>query len=282
MKKILLSLSMVAMCILSACNGAKNESKNDTVDSTAADTVVAESAKIGTESFTANGVTFEMVKVEGGTFMMGADKGDSLADPDEFPQHEVSISTFYMGQCVVTQKLWKAVMGTAPSKFAGDNKPVERVSWLSANEFIKKLNEMTGKTFRLPTEAEWEFASRGGVKSKGFIYAGSNNSDEVGWCENNLDEETKDVAMKAPNELGLYDMSGNIGEWCSDIYDAKYYANSPKEDPQGPAEGPYRCLRGNGWCSNECRYIRSANRSGNIPEYEYPFVGFRLAMSEAK
>ena len=177
------------------------------------------------EKYMVNGVAFTMVKVEGGLFSMGAANDDNEARPDEKPNHLVSLSPYYIGQTEVTQELWDAVMGTDPSAFTGDKKPVERVSWDDCKEFIRQLNTLTGEQFRLPTEAEWEFAARGGNKSKGYKYAGSDNINEVGWWGfekggNVTNYSTQPVALLAPNELGIYDMSGNVFEWCNDWYGA--------------------------------------------------------------
>jgi hypothetical protein len=164
-----------------------------------------------------------MVKVKGGMFTMGAADGDTEARPDERPSRRVMVSDYYIGETEVTQELWEAVMGEQPSAFSGNKKPVERVSWEDCKEFIRRLNSITGEQFRLPTEAEWEFAARGGNKSNGYLYAGSNNINEVGWWGfekggNNVNYTTQPVAQLAPNELGLYDMSGNVFEWCNDWY----------------------------------------------------------------
>ncbi len=175
------------------------------------------------KTFTANGVSFTMVPVTGGLFVMGAPYNDTEARPDERPTRMVRVSDYYIGQTEVTQELWEAVMGSQPSAFSGNKKPVERVSWEDCKEFIRQLNAITGQQFRLPTEAEWEFAARGGNKSRGYKYAGSNVIDEVAWWGfekggNNVTYSTQPVAQLAPNELGLYDMSGNVFEWCNDWY----------------------------------------------------------------
>ena len=221
-----------------------------------------------TETFTVNGVTFTMVTVEGGSFMMGAtpDQGDEPYNnsPECYPvAHEVKLSGYSIGQTEVSQSLWKAVMGVHPSYFRfQDNLPVENVSWHSCYEFILKLNALTGKQFRLPTEAEWEFAARGGNRSQGYKYSGSNDIDECGWYYGNAPTHesamislygTQPIATKAPNELGLYDMSGNVLEWCQD-YEGQYSSN-PDTDPIGPNYGQLRVCRGGSWASSapECR-----------------------------
>ena len=206
------------------------------------------------ETFTVNGVSFKMVGVQGGTFMMGDIDNDPDADTNERPAHQVTLSSYWIGQTEVTQELWQAVMGSNPSYFKGDlNRPVEQVSWSYCQTFIAKLNELTGQTFRLPTEAEWEFAARGGKKSLSYKYAGSNTLDDVAWYRVNAydvgssspDYGTHPVATKAPNELGLYDMSGNVGEWCHDWYG--YYSSMSQTNPTGPMTGTYRVYRGGNW-----------------------------------
>ncbi len=225
---------------------------------------------------TKNGVDIEMVPVEGGTFTMGCtnEQGDDCWD-DEKPAHSVTLSGFYMGKYEVTQAQWKAVMGSNPSRFKGDNLPVEQVSWYDCQDFIRKLNQLTGEKFRLPTEAEWEYAARGGNKSRGYKYAGGNNIDEVAWYDGNSGERTHPVGKKRPNELGLYDMSGNVWEWCSDWYDEDYYGNSPQNNPQGPASGSSRVFRGGSW-DYLAILCRSAFRYYLTPGYRNDLMGFRL------
>ena len=195
--------------------------------------------------------SYQMVYVSGGTFNMGSN--DSDAESDEKPVHSVSVSSFYIGETEVTQALWKAVMGNNPSYFKGDNLPVESVSWSDCQEFIRKLNSATGKTFRLPTEAEWEFAARGGDSSRGYKYSGSNTIDNVAWYDGNSSSKTHAVGTKQANELGLYDMSGNVWEWCSDWYGD--YSSSSQTNPKGPSSGSFRVDRGGGWFDYEglCR-----------------------------
>jgi formylglycine-generating enzyme required for sulfatase activity len=197
-----------------------------------------------------------MVYVEGGTFMMGADDEDAHAW--EQPIHKVTIDSLYISKYLVTQRQWAAIMSYNPSKFKGDlQRPVERVSWLDCQYFIKRLNLKTGKRYRLPTEAEWEYVARGGQKSKGYKYAGSDDIDKVAWYWDNADKITHTVGEKQMNELGLYDMSGNVFEWCSDWYDSDYYGNSPLANPQGPDNGTYRVARGGcrGYSGNFCRVV---------------------------
>ena len=222
------------------------------------------------------GVKFKMVKVEGGTFTMGAtaEQGSDARD-DEKPAHQVTLSDYYIGETQVTQALWKAVMGNNPSFWKGDNLPVEQVSWEDAQEFIKKLNGITGRTFRLPTEAEWEYAARGGKKSKRYKYSGSNSIDEVAWYEGNNGDKTNPVKEKKANELGLYDMSGNVWEWCNDWYGK--YNRAAQTNPQGPKKGSCRVLRGGGLRSI-ARFCRVSYRFCTTPMDLDCDVGFRLVM----
>ena len=192
-------------------------------------------------------VTFKMIRVAAGTFMMGDKKGK----PDAQPVHSVTLTNdYYMGETEVTQELWTAVMGKNPSDFESPKNPVECVSWDDCQKFIRKLNKLTGKKFRLPTEAEWEYAARGGNKSKGCLFAGSNNIDDVAWYWDNSMQQTHPVAQKQPNELGLYDMCGNVWEWCNDKYDSTYYSHSPATNPTGPATGT-GLVRGGAWNSSD-------------------------------
>lgn len=231
-----------------------------------------------TLSFTVGYVSFKMIRIEHGTFMMGATPEMDCPNDEEKPVHEVTISKdYYMGETQVTQALWQTVMGDNPSCFNGNNNPVERVSWYDCQEFIEKLNALTGKQFRLPTEAEWEFAARGGNKSRHTRYSGSDDLDSVAWYVGNSGSQTHPVTKKSPNELGLYDMSGNVWEWCNDWYGDDYYSNSPSVDPQGPSAGSGRVLRGGCW-GNFPRNCRSSVRSWNDPEFRLNCYGFRLAL----
>ena len=226
--------------------------------------------------YTVNGVSFKMIRVEGDTFKMGATpEQGSVARNNEEPVHQVTLSDYFIGETQVTQALWQAVMGRNPSVFKGANRPVENVGWDDSQKFISKLNKLTGKRFRLPTEAEWEFAARGGKKSKGYKYSGSNNIDEVAWYWENSDGGTKDVKTKSANELGLYDMSGNVWEWCNDWYDD--YPSSPQTNPQGLSSGSYRVSRGGSWISI-ATYCRAAYRYDCTPADSYSGLGLRLAL----
>ena len=228
------------------------------------------------ETIVVNGVKFNMVKIKGGTFRMGATSEQSNYDNDEKPVHSVTLSDYYMGETEVTQELWEAVMGSNPSRFMGDNqRPVERVSWDDCQEFIKKLNQLTGKEFRLPTEAEWEYAARGGKYSRGYKYSGSNNSDEVAWYGTNSGDKTHPVATKKANELGLYDMSGNVLEWCNDWY-GDYHSNS-QTNSTGPSQGEYRVLRGGSWDFNDGG-VRVSDRLNFTPDFRFIYYGLRLAL----
>ena len=230
----------------------------------------------GNQLFTVNGVSFEMVRVEGGTFTMGATSEQGVdAWKDEKPSHQVTLSSYMIGKTEVTQALWQAVMGSNPSYFKGSNLPVEQVSWEDCQTFIRKLNAITGKNFRLPTEAEWEFAARGGNKSRGFKYSGSNTIDDVAWYDDNSADKTHPVATKAPNELGIYDMTGNVWEWCSDRYGS--YSSSSQYNPTGPNSGSDRVYRGGCWDYGawSCRVSNRINRDPTDPS---SFLGLRLAL----
>lgn len=228
--------------------------------------------------FTVNGVTFEMIPVEGGTFTMGAttEQGDDAFNSEK-PAHQVTLSSYAIGKYPVTQELWKVVMGNNPSEFKGKNLPVESISWNDCQEFIKKLNNLTGKKFRLPTEAEWEYAARGGKKSKGYKYSGSNNLNNVAWYHDNSEDKTHPVVEKKPNELGIYDMSGNVWEWCNDWYGG--YQSSAVSNPTGPASGSCRMCRGGGWI-NDGRRCRVSSRDYAPPGSRGSFLGLRLALPQ--
>ena len=218
-----------------------------------------------------------MVYVEGGTFTMGATSEQQNLYDDEKPTHRVSLSSFYIGKYEVTQALWKAVMGSNPSDWKGDNLPVENVSWNDSQTFLRKLNAMTGKNFRLPTEAEWEFAARGGNRSRGYQYSGSNVLSDVAWYDDNSGRKTHNVGTKAPNELGIYDMSGNVWEWCQDWKGS--YSSSAQTNPKGPSSGSLRVFRGGSWFefAGSCRV---ALRSSNAPGISYFNLGLRLVLSQ--
>ena len=296
--------SSQAWCTFSSSSGSGNAtvtvrvSENTSTDSWTATVTVragdlshtiavtqsgAESVDQGTRTFTANGVSFNMIRVEGGTFTMGAtsEQGSDAYD-DEKPAHSVTLSSYSIGETEVTQALWQAVMGSNPSHFSGSNKPVEMVSWYDCQDFISRLNALTGVNFRLPTEAEWEYAARGGNKSRGYKYAGSNTLGNVAWYWDNIPSQssgsagygTQVVATKSPNELGLYDMSGNVFEWCQDWYGG--YSSGSQTNPTGPTSGYARVIRGGGW-SNNAWFCRVSSR-GDGPTARISGIGLRLAL----
>ena len=213
---------------------------------------------------------FEMVFVEGGTFMMGSDYYNF-----EEPIHQVTVSSFNIAKYQVTQKEWKSIMNTNPSLYKGNNLPVYQVSWNDVQEFITKLNNATGKNYRLPTEAEWEYAAGGGKKSKGLEYSGSNNIGLVAWYTRNSNYEAQPVGTKAANESGIYDMSGNVWEWCSDWYG--FYPDAPQTNPQGPMSGTYRIIRGGSYNSSDS-WCRVAMRFRAEPDDRFHSSGFRLVL----
>ena len=213
----------------------------------------------------------EMIFVEGGTFQMGSSSGES----DEKPIHSVTLSAFNIGKYEVTQAQWKAVMGNNPSSFTGcDDCPVENVSWNDVQQYISKLNSQTGKNYRLPTEAEWEYSAKGGKSSKGYTYSGSNNLNAVAWYTDNSGSKTHAVGGKKANELGIYDMAGNVWEWCSDWYGT--YNRYSETNPTGASSGQIRVLRGGSWYY-DASSCRAAKRVRNDPDYRYS-LGFRLVL----
>lgn len=228
--------------------------------------------------FTVKGVSFTMIPVQGGTYTMGAAENDSDAYDNEKPAHKETVADFMIGETLVTQELWKAVMGNSlwkavmginPSHFKRDgSRPVECVSWDDCQKFITKLNQLTGQFFRLPYEAEWEYAARGGNKSKGYKYAGSNDEYAVAWVDYNSEKKTHPVKTKKPNELGIYDMSGNVWEWCQDKY---------SEDYESPRNGTFRVLRGGSWNLN-ARFVRVSSRIYFDPGNCDNSGGLRLAL----
>ena len=228
------------------------------------------------KTFTLSGVSFDMVKVQAGSFTMGATS--EMEDPfnDEKPIHRVTLTNdYYIGKTEVTQALWRIVMGDNPSCIKGDNHPVENVTWYDCREFISRLNSMTGRDFRLPTEAEWEFAARGGNKSNHYQYSGSDKLGDVAWYDENSGGKTHPVATKLPNELGIYDMSGNVWEWCSDWFE--YYDCISEINPTGPNNGTLHVLRGGG-CDDEMWKCRSSYRDNTDPFNCGRDLGLRLVL----
>lgn len=268
MKKFFLYV-LLAMAVVPSALCEKNRAGNRSVS---ADLPEIDTIEVGS-------VSFRMIRVQGGTFTMGAtsEQGSDAYDWEK-PVHRVTLGGYYIGETEVTQALWTAVMGRNPSYFKGDNLPVEEVSWEACQEFIRKLNQMTGKNFRLPTEAEWEYAARGGNKSCGYKYSGSNYFGAVAWYEKNSGGRTHDVGTKSPNELGIYDMSGNVFEWCSDWYGE--YSSSSQINPQGPKSGVYPVYRGGSWISH-ARHCRISQRGYNwFADRNSRFIGLRLVLSE--
>ena len=225
-----------------------------------------------------DGISIDMVRVEAGTFTMGATPEMDNPLDEEKPAHQVTLTNdYYIGKYEVTQALWQAVMGNNPSNFKGENLPVETVSWKDCQEFLIKLNRITGKTFRLPTEAEWEYAARGGNKSRGYQYSGSNNLSDVAWHTNNSGSKTHAVGSKQANELGIYDMTGNVWEWCQDWYGK--YSSSSKTNPTGANSGSKRVGRGGSWIINSL-VCRSSYRGYSSPDNRLNYLGLRLVLSE--
>lgn len=237
--------------------------------------ITACNTKESKKEFTVNGVTFTMVNVEGGTFTMGANDEPGCQD-NEKPEHSVTVDDFLIGETEVTQELWNAVMGNNPSGFKNSPlHPVESVNWFECCDFIAKLNELTGENFRMPTEAEWEYAARGGNKSKGFLYCGSDSIADVAWYKDNSENITHPVKEKQPNELGLYDMSGNVWEWCNDWFGE--YSAEAVTNPTGAQDGRNRIMRGGSWLI-EPALCRPADRDSGSPKGGGCIVGLRLAL----
>jgi TonB family protein len=226
---------------------------------------------------TISDLNMKMVWVEGGSFQMGATSEQSgKAESDEHPAHAVKIDPYYIAECEVTQAQWRKIMGYNPSQFTGnENHPVENVSWDEAAQFCRKLSQLTGKKYVLPTEAQWEYAARGGDQSQGNKYSGNNDSQYVAWYDSNSYSKTNAVKQMLPNELGLYDMSGNVLEWCSDWYNEGYYRISAQNNPTGPTSGTHRVLRGGSWRGSEDNCRVSHRRHGS-PTTRSSSIGFRV------
>ena len=257
------------LLLLTACS---KSAKNVTTEGTDSERQVTVAETDSDLTVSVDSVTFKMIRVEGGTFQMGSMDGAN----NEKPVHEVTLSSFSIGETEVTQELWEVVMGDNPSFFKGSKRPVEEVSWDDCQTFIARLNELTGKMFRLPTEAEWEFAARGGNQSKGYTYSGSNTIRDVAWFGDTSESGTHNVAMNFPNELGIYDMSGNVYEWCQDWYGS--YGSRSQTNPTGPSSGSERVERGGCWdFIEECCRVASRD-SRYSPTLAYRNLGFRLAL----
>ena len=280
MKK-LIYLMMASLFVFTACKKDKTQEDNkENEGGRSADTGLVIHTGIACIDALAN----DMVKVEGGTFLMGATSDDDLANDNEMPRHSVTLSDFYICKYEVTQELWQAVMGSTPNGGwtdqygKGDKYPAYKISWNDCDTFLQKLNAKTGLNFRLPTEAEWEYAARGGNKSKGYTYAGSNTIGDVAWYKSNSSSKTHEVMQKQANELGLYDMSGNVWEWCSDWYSSTYYSESDNSTaPKGPSSGTYRVYRGGAW-SSYAWYCRVAYRNYYTPNFRNYNLGFRVVL----
>ena len=222
----------------------------------------------------AQSTTEDFVHVKGGCFQMGDTFGDGQAD--EQPVHEVCVDDFQIGRYEVAQSEWEELMGNNPSRFKKDGRyPVENVSWDKVREFIRRLNNKTGRFHRLPTEAEWEYACRSGGREE--AYCGGQNPDEHAWHNKNSGGQPRPVGLKQPNGLGIYDMSGNVWEWCQDAYGESYYKASIRNSPRGLSSGPYRVIRGGSW-SFPARDTRAANRDRRDPSYGFDALGFRLVL----
>lgn len=217
-----------------------------------------------------------MAFVDGGVFKMGIDDGGRYIQ-DNAPSHQVSIEPFFISKYEVTQDEWETVMGTNPSFFKGSDLPVENVSWNDCQDFVSKLNNVTGMNFRLPSEAEWEYAAQGGKYSLENKYAGSDFPKAVAWFAGNSKSKTHPVGKKRPNELGIFDMSGNVAEWCEDYYDFSYYSISPEKNPHGPVQGNNKVVRGGGWLMDET-YVDIKVRGVFPQSASNHNIGLRLAM----
>lgn len=283
MKKILFFLSLMMVAFFTANAQLKDDVNDDGVVDMSDATTLIDHVLNGVNNgsshiFIAHNVMIEMVRVEGGTFTMGATAEQaSDAFSDELPTHKVTLSPFLIGKYEVSQTLWLAVMGENPSVNTGINLPVDNVTWNECQTFITKLNELTGKNFRLLTEAEWEYAARGGNKSKGYKYSGSNNLGDVAWYVDNSNNTSHAMGTKAPNELGIYDMTGNVMEWVSDWKGS--YSSGAQTNPTGPDSGTYRVNRGGSYGNVE-RLSRITNRNSIDPNMSSKTMGLRLCLPE--
>ena len=283
MKKILFFLSLMMVAFFTANAQLKDDVNDDGVVDMSDATTLIDHVLNGVNNgsshiFIAHNVMIEMVRVEGGTFTMGATAEQaSDAFSDELPTHKVTLSPFLIGKYEVSQTLWLAVMGENPSVNTGINLPVDNVTWNECQTFITKLYELTGKNFRLLTEAEWEYAARGGNKSKGYKYSGSNNLGDVAWYIDNSNNTSHAIGTKAPNELGIYDMTGNVMEWVSDWKGS--YSSGAQTNPTGPDSGTYRVNRGGSYGNVE-RLSRITNRNSIDPNMSSKTMGLRLCLPE--
>ena len=271
----ILTLNQVGGASASTPSTSNGESTKSSLNSISTSQVQTPSASVSLPSGRVitipvkNGVSIEMVRVKSGSFDMG--------DVFNKPIHRVTLTNdYYLGKYEVTQALWKTVMGNNPSFFKEDNNPVEQVSWDDCQIFIEKLNALTGFHFRLPTEAEWEYAESGGRKSRGYRYSGSNTLGDVAWHNGNSGSKTHTVGTKQPNELGIYDMTGNVAEWCQDVYGP--YASGPQNNPMGAKAGKNRVVR-DGDYSHDFKILREP-RLDLSPEARSRMLGFRLALSK--
>lgn len=265
-------LRVFASILFTSCMFAGVSAQNsitELVDNSSNGSTTSADGKV--ETFTVNGVPFDMIFVEGGSFMMGNDDGDKR----EKPVHNEVVNHFYIGQTTVTQELWKAVMGLNPSHFRGEGLPVENVTWYECQDFIEQLNKLTGREFRLPTEAEWEYAARGGYSSQHYSHSGANAADvyRIAWYRDDSNEKTHPVATKRPNELGVYDMSGNVWEWTSDLWSDTY--SSPRK---GGDNGTQRVCRGGAW-NGEIKHCSNSFRNSSASARRSNGIGVRLVMS---
>lgn len=261
---------------------ALSESLLKVLDGASFDRETVDASDGGSETFTVGDVSFKMVKVRGGEFTMGYSDKDYSFGRFAIPEneknfHQVTLSDYAIGETEVTVGLWNAVMGYVPylNDINEPLKPVGNISWFDCQKFILKLNALTGRTFRLPTEAEWEYAARGGSKSRGYGFSGTNDMNSSMWYVDNADMKSKNVKTRKANELGLYDMSGNVWEWCFDR--AADYQKTPQTDPCGPSEGTSRILRG-GSCASRWDACRITNRSYMLAKNIKGTFGFRLAL----
>ena len=260
--KVTLCIVALAMILISACSG--NNKTHSTSNIELKDSVTQEITPPSSKATDAQPTSIF----------------EELADAMVYVEGDSG--SFYICKYEVTQKLWSEVMGNNPSRMQGDDLPVEQVNWNDCQMFIAKLNELTNKNYRLPTETEWEYACRGGKYSKGFKYSGSDDIDKVAWYDGNSDGKTHPVGQKQPNELGLYDMSGNVYEWCYDQYYNSYYTSSAVTDPTGPTSGFGYVVRGGSWGCKSATYCRAAARTFNSYDDRYNGIGFRLALSPSK